>query len=170
MTRRLRLSDAVTARNAEAIAGSLRKYGYPGPARAGAVADWLRAQGGDIDTLVAGAKTAERERRPSQGAFRRALLAAYGGRCALTGCDVASALEAAHVANWRAENDAGAGILLRADLHRLLESGLLVIDPSYTVVEVPPWYDAIKGRRLRLPSNRLHWPRLARAGSDRTRS
>ena len=170
MTRRLRLSDAVTAGNAESIAASLRKYGYRGPAHAGAVADWLRAQGDDIDTLVAGARTAERERRPSQGAFRRALLAAYGGRCALTGCDVASALEAAHVANWRSENDAGAGILLRADLHRLLEGGLLVIDASYTVVEAPPWYDEIKGRRLRLPSNRLHWPRLTLDGPNRTRS
>ena len=169
MTHRLRLSDAVTARNAESIAASLRKYGYRGPARRSDVADWLRAQGRDIDTLVAGARKAERERRPSQREFRRALLAAYAGRCALTGCDVASALEAAHVANWRSENDVGAGILLRADLHRLLEGGLLVIDASYTVVEAPPWYDAIKGRRLRLPSNRLHWPRLALDGSVRTR-
>ena len=165
-----RLSDAVTARNAPSIAASLAKYGYRGPAHAGDVADWLRAQGGDIDTLVAGARTAERERRPSQAAFRRALLAAYGGRCALTGCDVASALEAAHVANWRSENDVGAGILLRADLHRLLEGGLLVIDASYTVVEAPAWYGDLTGRRLRLPANRLHWPRLALDGPNRTRS
>ena len=170
MMRRLRLSDAVTARNAESIARSLDKYGYRGPARRSDIANWLRAQGGDIDTFVAGARKAERERRPSQAAFRRDLLAAYAGRCALTGCDVESALEAAHVADWHCENDAGAGILLRADLHRLLEGGLLVIDASYTVVEAPAWYGDLTGRRLRLPSNRLHWPRLARDGSDRTRS
>ena len=76
---------------------------------------------------------AAREARPEQRGFRRAVLEGYGGRCAITGCHVAEALEAAHVAHWRRENDAGAGIVLRADLHRLLERGLLVIDRDYTV-------------------------------------
>ena len=83
---------------------------------------------------------------------------------ALTGCDVARALEAAHVADWRDENDAGAGICLRADLHRLFERGLLVIDRSYRVVEAPAWYGELRGRVLRLPANRLNWPRLDGAG------
>ena len=168
--RRVRLSDAVTARNVEAVAGSLRKYGYRGPARPGAVAGWLRAQGRDIDTLVAAARRAERQGRPGQAAFRRALLEAYGRRCAITGCDVEPALEASHLADWRSENDAGAGILLRADLHRLLEDGHLVIGPDYRVAEAPPWYAELRGRRLRLPPNRLHWPRLPRDGPDQTRS
>ena len=163
MSAPMRLSDVVNAASAPSIAASLRKYGYDGPsADADAVARWLRAQASDLDTEVAApAETAAREVRPDQRRFRRALLDAYGGRCAVTGCDVAEALEAAHVANWRCENDVGAGLLLRVDLHRLLERGLLVVDADWTVRSSPPWYRALVGRRLRLPPNRLHWPRLA---------
>ena len=160
MPRPRRLSDAVTALNVESIAASLRKYGYRGPERPAEVARWLKAQGEDINTPVVSAKTSARERRPRQEAFRRALLLAYEGRCALTGCDVEPALEAAHVADWRSGNDVGAGILLRADLHRLFDDGLLVIDRDYTVIAAPPWYRALEGVRLRLPKNRLQWPRL----------
>lgn len=161
MTAPRRLSDVVSAANAGPIAASLRKYGYAGPSDGDALARWLRAQGADIDTEVVARTTAPgREPRPDQRRFRRALLEAYGGRCALTGCDVADALEAAHVADWRSENDPGAGILLRADLHRLHERGLLAIDGDYTVRSSPAWYRALEGERLRLPANRLHWPRL----------
>ena len=166
MTAQSRLSDVVSADNVPSIAASLRRYGYTGPADAGAVARWLRAQGPHIDTVVAApARTAGRERRADQRRFRRALLEAYGGRCALTGCDVADALDAAHVADWRSENDVGAGVLLRVDLHRLHERELLVIGGDWTVRETPAWYRWLVGRRLRLPANRLHWPRLA-TGAD----
>ena len=160
MPRPRRLSDAVTAENVESIAASLRKYGYHGAERPAEVARWLEAQGEDINSPVASANTSTRERRPRQDAFRRALLLAYEGRCAINGCDVEPALEAAHVADWRSGNDAGAGILLRADLHRLFDDGLLVIDRDYTVIAVPPWYRELEGVRLRLPKNRLQWPRL----------
>ena len=159
-----RLSDVVAAGNVGSIAASLRKYGYGGPERPSDVARWLEAQAEDVNTPVAEAKKAAQERRPRQDAFRQALLLAYEGRCALTGCDAEPALEAAHVADWRSENDAGAGILLRADLHKLFDAGLLVIGGGYTVVAVPPWYRALQGTRLRLPKNRLHWPRLHGAG------
>lgn len=164
----MRLSDVVRAATAPPIAASLRKYGYDGPsADAGAVARWLRAQGPDIDTEVAtpAAGTA-RMPRPVQRRFRRALLDAYGGRCAVTRCNVAEALEAAHLGDWRCENDVGAGLLLRVDLHRLLERGLLVIDGNWRVRSSPPWYRALVGRRLRLPRNVLHWPRLASNNAD----
>ena len=158
MTRRL--SDAVTARNASSVAASLAKYGYRGPGRPREVARWLRTQGDDIDAPVPEQRNTRQEARPNQAAFRRALLDAYAGRCAITGCDVEAALDAAHVADWRNENDAGAGILLRADLHRLLERGLLAIDARFIVVDAPPFYGGLMGRRLRLPENPLHWPRL----------
>ena len=147
------LSDVVTTDNVEPIAASLRKYGYDGPDRHAEVARWLEVQGEDINTPVAGARPTEPEQRPRQEAFRRVLLRAYEGRCAITGCDVEPALEAAHVADWRSEN--GAGILLRADLHRLLDDGLLVIDGDYTVSAAPPWYRELQGVRLRLPKNWL---------------
>ena len=165
-----RLSDVVAAGNVGSIAASLRKYGYGGPERPSDVARWLEAQAEDVNTPVAEAKKTTQERRPRQDAFRQTLLLAYEGRCALTGCDAEPALEAAHVADWRSENDAGAGILLRADLHRLFDAGLLVIGRGYTVVAVPPWYRALQGTRLRLPKNRLHWPRLHGAGSGNSGS
>ena len=166
MPRPKRISDVVTTENVEPIAASLRKYGYDGPERPAEVTRWLEAQGEDINTRVAGVRKTERDSRPRQDAFRRALLVAYEGRCAITGCDVEPALEAAHVADWRSENDAGAGILLRADLHRLLDEGLLVIDRDYTVVAAPSWYRELKGARLRLPKNRLQWPRLSGADGE----
>lgn len=155
-----RLSDVVTVRNAVSVAASLRKYGYDGPERPADVVRWLEEQSEDINTPVAEIRKTTRERRPRQAAFRQALLRAYGGRCAVTGCDVEPALEAAHVADWQSENDPGAGILLRADLHNLLDAGLFVIGRDYTVRSAPPYYRALEGTRLRLPKNRLHWPRL----------
>ena len=120
-----RLSDVVTARNAADVAASLRKYGYDGPERPADVVRWLEKQPEDINTPVAEPrKKAAREHRPQQAAFRQALLRAYGGRCAVTGCDVEPALEAAHVADWQSENDPGAGILLRADRIEVLTVAL----------------------------------------------
>ena len=113
MSRPRRLSDVVTTDNVEPIAASLRKYGYDGPDRHAEVARWLEVQGEDINTPVAGARPTEPEQRPRQEAFRRVLLRAYEGRCAITGCDVEPALETAHVADWWSENRAG--ILLRAE-------------------------------------------------------
>lgn len=160
-----RLSHSVTPANAAEFAAQLRQYGYQGPADAAAIAHWLQRQPPDINYAIHPVPPPlkqERERRPGQAEFRRAVLQAYGGRCALTGCNVESALEAAHVpdADWRDQNDAGAGILLRADLHKLLDAGLLVINGDYQVAAVPKWYGKLQGAKLRLPKNRMLWPRL----------
>ncbi|MGG2041265.1 hypothetical protein [Burkholderia gladioli] len=56
------------------------------------------------------------EIRQDQPAFRKAVFEAYGGRCAVSGCDIPEALEAAHLhgRNWRAGHNAATdGILLR---------------------------------------------------------
>jgi hypothetical protein len=53
---------------------------------------------------------------------------AYCGRCAISGCDIPEALEAAHLRgrDWReGHNQAADGILLRRDLHTLYDPGLL---------------------------------------------
>ncbi|USY22516.1 HNH endonuclease [Nocardiopsis exhalans] len=73
--------------------------------------------------------------RLGQEAFKLALMDAYQGRCAVTGRDVRPTLEAAHihpVANGglhRLDN----GLLLRADVHKLYDSGYLTITPKLTV-------------------------------------
>jgi hypothetical protein len=71
---------------------------------------------------------AQVEVRTQQGAFRKAVFLACGGRCLVSGCRIPEALEAAHLEgrSWRAgHNAASDGILLRRDLHALYDAGLL---------------------------------------------
>ena len=75
---------------------------------------------------------AEIFRRQGRERFRQALLKAYSNRCAVTGCDVKWALEAAHIRPYRrlASNDVRNGLLLRADIHTLFDLDLLAINPE----------------------------------------
>jgi hypothetical protein len=59
--------------------------------------------------------------RQGQSAFRAELLAAYQGTCAVTGCDVVEALEAAHIVPYLGPdtNHVRNGLLLRGDIHTL---------------------------------------------------
>lgn len=72
-----------------------------------------------------------RLKRNGQIEFRSRLIDLYG-RCALSGCTTLAALEAAHVrpVSGRGADAANNGILLRADLHKLFDAGLLAIDPT----------------------------------------
>jgi putative restriction endonuclease len=97
-------------------------------------------------------------RRRGQPAFRRALLAAYGGRCAVSGCAVEAVLEAAHIAPYLGAhtNVVTNGLLLRADLHTLFDLGMLWIEPATMTVCLADDlkasnYGQLHGRRLRLP-------------------
>lgn len=96
------------------------------------------------------------EARRGQQAFRDALLAAYNGRCAVTGCPVVAVLEAAHIHPYRGAetNHIANGLLLRADLHTLLDCGLMAIDPDDFKFFVAPSirgssYGKLHGRALR---------------------
>lgn len=73
--------------------------------------------------------TAEIELRMAQAAFRLAVGERCGWKCILSGVTLREVLDAAHLPgrNWRIHNAADDGILLRADLHRLLDSGLAEI-------------------------------------------
>lgn len=76
------------------------------------------------------ARFAQVQFRPEQAAFRDAVFRAFSGRCAISGCTVPEALEAAHLLgrDWRkGHNRAADGILLRRDLHSLYDRGLLRI-------------------------------------------
>lgn len=104
-------------------------------------------------------------RRQGQGNFRRQILAAYGCRCAISGCDLEEALEAAHIQGYLGTrtNVVTNGLLLRADIHTLFDLGLLRIEPtSLTVVLASKLadthYGALAGRKLRLPANPAEWP------------
>ncbi|MDA3669883.1 HNH endonuclease [Burkholderia cenocepacia] len=125
-------TSSVKARELDSVTWSVESYDdatgachiVRGPARATAVGTIGEAARSDewIAQYIA------RLIRPEQAAFRRAVLDAYDGRCAISGCDIQEALEAAHLhgRDWRAgHNDATDGILLRRDLHALYDRGLL---------------------------------------------
>jgi hypothetical protein len=97
-------------------------------------------------------------RRQGQPRFRAELVAAYGGRCAISGCDAVEALEAAHILPYHgpATNQLPNGLLLRADLHTLFDLGLIAVDSaSRTVLLAPPLvessYTGLAGITLRDP-------------------
>ncbi|GIJ33235.1 HNH endonuclease [Micromonospora sediminimaris] len=91
--------------------------------------------------------------RQGQAEFRRRLMAAYGGRCAISDCDVEVVLQAAHIDpyNGPATNRVPNGLLLRADLHNLFDRGYLWIDGTYRVrvAEGLDHYADLDGQPLR---------------------
>ena len=70
--------------------------------------------------------------RLGQGGFRVLVTDAYAWRCAITGERTRPVLEAAHIRPYAAggPHELSNGILLRSDLHRLLDDGYLGIDPG----------------------------------------
>ena len=70
--------------------------------------------------------------RRGQPEFRRQLLRIYGCRCAISGCTVGAALEAAHVTPYMGAetNTPQNGILLRCDIHTLWDLGLIGIEEA----------------------------------------
>jgi predicted restriction endonuclease len=98
-------------------------------------------------------------RRQGQGVFRQQLLLAYEGRCAVTGCDVEAALEAAHIAPYQGphSNDVTNGLLLRADVHTLFDLGYLAVDGATMTIRLAPdlmdsAYALLAGAPVRLPT------------------
>lgn len=115
----------------------------------------------DPSNLVDARARALREvvQRRGQPAFRRALLAAYGGRCAITGCDAEDALEAAHIIGYLGPDTqhVSNGLLLRADIHTLFDLDLLAICPDTLSVALAPslrasTYSVLEGVALSLPA------------------
>lgn len=76
------------------------------------------------------------ELRTRQAEFRKRIFEKFNGRCAITGCDEPSTLEAAHLGSkggWRTNQTEG--ILLRRDLHALMDAGKLQIIGGVVSVE-----------------------------------
>ena len=98
--------------------------------------------------------------RRGQGDFRKELLEAYGGRCAITGCTVVDALEAAHIFPYRGSetNNVTNGLPLRADLHTLFDLGLITVDAENMKVLVQKnlhssEYGTFHGKKIHIPSD-----------------
>jgi len=101
--------------------------------------------------------------RRGQGAFRRALIEAYEGTCAVTGCTALDVLEAAHIVPYRGEhtNRVDNGLLLRADIHTLFDLGHLWIEEGniHLVAHLlDTEYGKLNNRKLRLPRKKADSP------------
>jgi putative restriction endonuclease len=72
--------------------------------------------------------------RRGQGAFRMMVTDAYDRRCAVTGERTLPVLEAAHIKPFaqHATHDIRNGILMRSDVHRLYDLGLVTVEPDLT--------------------------------------
>ncbi len=73
--------------------------------------------------------------RIGQGSFRLLVTDAYKRRCAITGESTLPVLEAAHIIPYSQSgtHDVSNGLLLRADFHKLFDSGLVTIKPDLTI-------------------------------------
>jgi hypothetical protein len=113
-------------------------------------------------------------RRQGQPHFRRQLLMAYDGRCAMSEYDAEDALEAAHIDPYSGpgSNSVGNGLLLRSDMHDLFDLGLVAVDTSHQVLLLGDKlggtrYESYAGRRLHLPNDRKLWPSTDRLDHHR---
>lgn len=104
-------------------------------------------------------------RRQGQPAFRRQLLQSYTGKCAISGCNVAAALDAAHIVPYKGPetNHSANGLLLRTDLHTLFDLGLIAVDAETMSILIAPslagtCYQQYSGKRLGLPSDLASHP------------
>jgi len=102
--------------------------------------------------------------RQGQRAFREMLLRIYNGRCAITNTQVTETLQAAHIVEYDGveTNEPQNGILLRADIHNLFDSGLLNINEEHIVCVaselVGTEYEQYDGKRMHVPVIRSEWP------------
>jgi len=102
--------------------------------------------------------------RLGQRSFRVVVLDSYERRCAITNEKTLPALEAAHIRDYRdvQEHEIRNGLLFRADIHKLFDSGYVTVTPDYRFhvsrrikeeFENGRDYYALHGSRLRLPHN-----------------
>jgi putative restriction endonuclease len=72
--------------------------------------------------------------RRGQGAFRLMVIDAYERRCAISGERTLPVLEAAHIRPFadHQQHEVQNGILMRSDIHRLYDRGLVTVEPDLT--------------------------------------
>ena len=100
--------------------------------------------------------------RRGQGAFRLMVTDAYERRCAITGERTLPVLEAAH-----ATHDIRNGILMRSDVHRLYDLGLVTVESDLTFrvsksierdYSNGKMYYVLDGKKIAIPARPEHRP------------
>jgi putative restriction endonuclease len=107
--------------------------------------------------------------RLGQATFRIAVLDAYGRACAVTSEHSLPALEAAHIRAYAHEgpHEIRNGLLLRADLHRLFDTGYVTVTPDLRLhvgarlrsdYKNGRSYYPLHGARVNVPPSTSHQP------------
>lgn len=95
--------------------------------------------------------------RKQEAVFRKLIRGVYGEQCCISAGSELSVLEAAHIQPYVDErsNHIQNGLLLRTDLHRLFDNGLIALDDDRCVILSPelrdPEYQKFQGQQIRLP-------------------
>jgi hypothetical protein len=106
----------------------------------------------------------ELKKRKSASKFKKMISEAYEGTCAITGENTEAVLEACHIQEFiNEESDHYQnGILLRVDIHRLFDKGLIQIKEDYTVSVssevISDYYQSLNGMKILLPKNKNWFP------------
>lgn len=107
--------------------------------------------------------------RLGQGAFRNEILKNYRHRCAITGERTVPVLEAAHIRPYSEYHDHSLtnGLLLKSDIHRLYDLGLVSITPDRKFHVSPrikeEWkngrhYYELHGEEIKVPDDEYYRP------------
>ncbi|HKB78630.1 MAG TPA: HNH endonuclease [Thermoanaerobaculia bacterium] len=107
--------------------------------------------------------------RLGQRSFRVVVLDSYERRCAVTNERTIPALEAAHIRDYRdvQEHSINNGILFRADIHKLFDTGYVTVTPDHHFevskrikeeFENGRDYYKLHGTSIRLPHDRSDYP------------
>lgn len=107
--------------------------------------------------------------RLGQGAFRVNLTEAYQRKCAISGEKTLPVLEAAHIKPYALSgpNYTTNGILMRADMHKLFDSGYMTITSDYKVEVSPKIKETFEngkdyykhhGQKIILPQEKANHP------------
>lgn len=105
--------------------------------------------------------------RVGQGQFHSDVSTAYNHRCCITGESTPELLQAAHIQDYinKESNHIQNGLLLRIDIHKLFDSGLLYIDQNYHVHVSPlvksQEYRNLDNHPISLPNNPSEYPSKA---------
>lgn len=108
--------------------------------------------------------------RKGQSAFRSELLKRFGDTCAFSGTSSRHVLDAAHLYSYAATgtHDMYGGLMMRKDLHRLFDMGLIRVNPTTNQIQVDetllhiPGYKGLNNKKLLvdIPSKTQKWLRI----------
>jgi len=103
--------------------------------------------------------------QPTQSELRRKLLAAYQGRCAITGCAIQEVLEAVAIQPNKRSHQLSNWLILRSDIKELFNTHRITIEPVTRTVLIDPSlgdtsYGELVGKSVYFPDDEASQPNI----------